>query len=118
VLIEEPSVAETKVILHNIKEKYEDHHNVSYTDEAIDECVIMADRYFPDKAQPDKSIDILDEVGATTNVDVKTPPRITELEEKKTELLKLLSKFEKLDIIFVRLIKAVSSKNYSNRILQ
>ena len=86
VVIEEPSVAETKTILHNIKERYEDHHNVTYTDEAIDECVNMADRYFPSKAQPDKSIDILDEVGASTNVDVKIPARITELEDKKTSL--------------------------------
>lgn len=86
VLIEEPTLEETITILKNIKDKYEDHHKVIYTDEAVEECVKMADRYISDRAMPDKAIDILDEAGATTNVNIDTPQNIKELEEKKEDI--------------------------------
>lgn len=88
VLVEPTTVEETKVILHNIKDKYEKHHRVKYTDEAIDECVKMADRYITDRAMPDKAIDILDEAGASTNITHELPDNIKKLENKKEEILK------------------------------
>jgi ATP-dependent Clp protease ATP-binding subunit ClpC len=86
VLIEEPSLDETIEILTNIKDKYEDYHKVTYTDEAIIECAKMADRYLTDRAMPDKAIDILDEAGAITNVDVDVPENIKELEKEKERI--------------------------------
>jgi ATP-dependent Clp protease ATP-binding subunit ClpC len=86
VLVDEPSYSETITILNNIKERYEDHHMVKYTDDAIDACVKLADRYMSDRAMPDKAIDILDEAGATTNINVETPEEIKELEAKKEEI--------------------------------
>jgi ATP-dependent Clp protease ATP-binding subunit ClpC len=86
VLIEEPTLDETKTILNNIKEKYEKHHKVKYTDEAIEECVKLSDRYIMDRSMPDKAIDVLDEAGATTNVGVEKPENIKELEAKKLEI--------------------------------
>jgi ATP-dependent Clp protease ATP-binding subunit ClpC len=86
VLVEEPTLDETKIILNNIKEKYEKHHKVKYTDEAIEECVKLSDRYIMDRSMPDKAIDVLDEAGATTNVGVEKPDNIKELESKKAEI--------------------------------
>ena len=86
VLIEEPTLEETKTILTNIKEKYEIHHKVKYTDEAIEECVKLSDRYIMDRSMPDKAIDVLDEAGATTNVSVEKPENIKELEAKRNEI--------------------------------
>lgn len=86
VLVEEPSLDETIVMLHNIKDKYEKHHRVKYTDEAIEECAKLAARYIMDRAMPDKAIDILDEAGASTNVGVEKPDYIRELEAKKNEI--------------------------------
>ena len=86
VLVEEPTLDETKTILFNIKEKYEKHHKVTYTDEAIEECVKLSDRYIMDRSMPDKAIDVLDEAGATTNVSVEKPDNIKELEAKKLEI--------------------------------
>ena len=87
VLVEEPTLEETKIILQNIKEKYEKHHNVIYTDEAIDECVKLSDRYIMDRAMPDKAIDVLDEAGAATNISLEKPQNIKDLEDKKAQLL-------------------------------
>jgi ATP-dependent Clp protease ATP-binding subunit ClpC len=86
VLIEEPTLDETKIILSNIKEKYEKHHRVKYTDEAIEECVKLSARYIMDRSMPDKAIDVLDEAGATTNISVEKPDNIKELENKRTEI--------------------------------
>jgi ATP-dependent Clp protease ATP-binding subunit ClpC len=86
VLIEEPTLDETKTILMNIKEKYEKHHRVKYTEEAIDECVKLSARYIMDRSMPDKAIDVLDEAGATTNVSIEKPDNIKELEAKKLEI--------------------------------
>ena len=87
VLVEEPTLEETKVILMNIKEKYEKHHKVNYTEEAIDECVKLSARYIMDRAMPDKAIDVLDEAGSITNVGVEKPDNIKKLEVKKLEII-------------------------------
>lgn len=93
VIVEEPSFDETVIILNNIKDKYESFHKVSYSDETIYECVKMADRYLTDRAMPDKAIDVMDEVGAATNIDIEVPTNIKELEEKLVKIIK-----EKLDV--------------------
>lgn len=80
VLIEEPTLEETRIILENIKDRYEEYHKVQYTPEAIDACVKMADRYISERAMPDKAIDILDEAGAITNVGMEIPKNIQKLE--------------------------------------
>jgi len=83
IMVEPTSIGETIEILQNIKEKYEDHHNVKYTDEAIEACVKLTDRYINDRNLPDKAIDAMDEAGSRihiTNMDV--PKEIIELENK------------------------------------
>lgn len=83
VLIEPPSVEETIQILNNIKSKYEDFHNVTYGDDAIDACVKLSDRYMTDRLLPDKAIDVLDEVGARVHLkNINVPQDIVELEKK------------------------------------
>jgi ATP-dependent Clp protease ATP-binding subunit ClpC len=91
VMIEEPNFEETIIILNNIKEKFEQYHKVQYSEEVILECVRLADRYINDRAMPDKAIDILDEVGAATNVSLEVPKEIVLLEEeiKQLDLKKL-----------------------------
>lgn len=86
VIVEPPSKEETLIILNNIKGKYEDHHKVNYTPEAIEACVKLADRYISDREQPDKAIDIMDEVGARMQVHIKPPQDILELEEKIADI--------------------------------
>ncbi|CAM6000064.1 unnamed protein product [Sphagnum balticum] len=86
VLVEEPTLAETKEILMNIKEKYEKHHRVTYTEEAIDECVKLSARYIMERSMPDKAIDVLDEAGATTNINIEKPEHIKLLETAKKEI--------------------------------
>ena len=83
VIVEPTTVEETIQILNNIKEKYEDHHNVEYTDEAIQACVKLTNRYMTERFLPDKAIDALDEAGSRvhiTNIDV--PKQILELEKQ------------------------------------
>ena len=87
VLIEPPSVDETIMILNNIKSKYEDFHNVTYNDEAIEACVKLSDRYMTDRLLPDKAIDVLDEVGARVHLkNINVPEEIVELEKKIEEV--------------------------------
>jgi len=89
VIIEQPSVEEAIEILNNIKNKYEDYHNVTYSHEAIEACVKMSDRYMTDKLLPDKAIDVMDEVGARKHIkNINVPENILEL-EKKIEDIKL-----------------------------
>jgi ATP-dependent Clp protease ATP-binding subunit ClpC len=81
VLVEEPSVEEAITILNNIKSKYEDYHNVSYSVDAITACVKLSDRYMTDRLLPDKAIDIMDEVGARVHLkNINVPDTIIELE--------------------------------------
>ncbi len=83
VIVEPPSVEDTITILNNIKSKYEDFHNVTYGDEAIDACVKLSDRYMTDRLLPDKAIDVLDEVGARVHLkNINVPQEIVELEKK------------------------------------
>lgn len=87
VMINPASVDESKQILMNIKEKYEDHHNVNYTDEAIAACVTMSERYISDRFLPDKAIDVLDESGARVHItNIHVPPNILDLEKKIEEI--------------------------------
>ena len=89
VIIDQPSVEEAIEILNNIKNKYEDYHNVTYSQEAIEACVKMSDRYMTDKLLPDKAIDVLDEVGARKHIkNINVPENILEL-ERKIEDIKL-----------------------------
>ena len=87
VIVEPTTVEETIEILNNIKGKYEEHHNVQYTDEAIEACVKLTNRYMTERFLPDKAIDALDEAGSRvhiTNIDV--PKQILELEKKLEEV--------------------------------
>lgn len=87
VLVEPPSAEEAIHILNNIKSKYEDFHNVDYTEEAINACVHLSDRYISDRHLPDKAIDILDEVGARTHLkNIHVPKYIEELETQIEEV--------------------------------
>ncbi|MFW6219177.1 MAG: Clp protease N-terminal domain-containing protein, partial [Bacteroidota bacterium] len=80
VMIEPTSAEETVEILNNIKERYEDHHNVMYTPEAIDACVKLTNRYITDRHLPDKAIDALDEAGSRVHIsNIRVPDRILEL---------------------------------------
>ncbi len=90
VIVEPTSVEETITILNNIKNKYEDHHNVIYTDEAIEACVKLTNRYMSERFLPDKAIDALDEAGSRvhiTNIDV--PKQILDLERQLEEVREL-----------------------------
>jgi ATP-dependent Clp protease ATP-binding subunit ClpC len=83
VMVEQPSVKETIEILTNIKSKYEDYHNVTYSDDAIDACVKLSDRYMTDRLLPDKAIDVLDEVGARVHLkNINVPEDVVALEKK------------------------------------
>ena len=87
VLVEPTSVEETIIILHNIKDKYESHHNVSYTDEAIEACVKLTNRYMTDRFLPDKAIDALDEVGSRVHItNINVPQNILHLEQELEEV--------------------------------
>lgn len=90
VIVEPTSVEETITILNNIKNKYEDHHNVIYTPEAIEACVKLTNRYMSERFLPDKAIDALDEAGSRvhiTNIDV--PKQILDLERQLEEVREL-----------------------------
>ncbi|MGB8703867.1 MAG: ATP-dependent Clp protease ATP-binding subunit, partial [Gillisia sp.] len=83
VIIEPTSIDETLEILNNIKPKYEEHHNVIYTPEAIDACVKLTNRYMTERFLPDKAIDALDEAGARVHItNIEVPKQILELEQK------------------------------------
>ena len=83
VLVDPTTVEETIEILNNIKSKYEEHHNVEYTDEAINACVELSDRYMNDRFLPDKAIDALDEAGSRVHItNIVVPENITHLEKQ------------------------------------
>ena len=83
VMVEATTVDETIEILNNIKSRYEDHHNVNYTPEAINACVKLTERYISDRYLPDKAIDALDEAGSRVHIaNINVPDRIVKLEEK------------------------------------
>jgi ATP-dependent Clp protease ATP-binding subunit ClpC len=83
IMVDPTSVDETIEILNNIKGRYEDHHNVVYTKEAIENCVTLTARYITDRYLPDKAIDALDEVGSRVHIsNINVPENIIKLEEK------------------------------------
>jgi ATP-dependent Clp protease ATP-binding subunit ClpC len=83
VLVEPPSIDDTIIILNNLKPKYEEYHNVSYNQEAIDACVKLSNRYITDRLLPDKAIDVMDEVGARVHLkNIDVPKNVLELEQK------------------------------------
>ena len=86
VVVDSPNKEETLKIITNVKDKYEEYHKVTYTPEVLEMCVNLADRYITDREFPDKAFDILDEVGARSQVDVKTPESIEILRQKAKEL--------------------------------
>ena len=94
VIVEPSSVEETIEILKNVRDKYEDFHKVNYSDEVIETCVKLADRYITDREFPDKAFDILDEVGARMQTELKIPEAIEELKKKAAEI-----KLQKMEVV-------------------
>ena len=94
VIVDASTVAETIQILKNVRDKYEDFHKVSYSDEVIETCVKLADRYITDREFPDKAFDILDEVGARMQTELKVPEAIEELKRQAAEI-----KNQKLEVV-------------------
>ena len=84
ILVEPTTADETLEILKNIKSRYEEHHNVTYTDEALQACVSLAKRYITDRSFPDKAIDVLDEAGSRTHLSNLSVPK--EIEDKEHEI--------------------------------
>lgn len=83
VMVDPPSVDETIQILNNIKSRYEEYHNVTYSDDALEACVKLSDRYITDRLLPDKAIDVLDEVGARVHLkNINVPQNILDLEKQ------------------------------------
>jgi ATP-dependent Clp protease ATP-binding subunit ClpC len=100
VMVEPTNIEETIEILNNIKERYEDHHNVIYTTDAINSCVMLTHRYITDRHLPDKAIDALDESGSRVHItNIKVPKNIEEIERSIEE-----TKNEK--------VKAVKNQNF------
>lgn len=90
IIIQPTTADETFLILQNIKSRYEDHHNVHYTDEALKACVSLTERYVSDRHFPDKAIDALDEAGARAHmVNIVVPPEIENQEKRIDEMIQL-----------------------------
>jgi ATP-dependent Clp protease ATP-binding subunit ClpC len=89
VIVNSSTKDETLQILKNVRDKYENYHKVKYSDEILQICVDLAERYITDREFPDKAFDILDEVGARAQVDVKNPEIIEELKKKAQEIRQL-----------------------------
>jgi len=94
VIVDPSTIVETIQILKNVRGRYETFHKVTYSDEVIEACVKLADRYITDREFPDKAFDILDEVGARMQTDIKVPEIIEELKKKASELKQL-----KIDVV-------------------
>ncbi|WP_430817465.1 ATP-dependent Clp protease ATP-binding subunit [Carboxylicivirga sp. RSCT41] len=100
VMVEPTSIEETVEILNNIREKYEDHHNVNYTPEAVEACVKLTERYISDRHLPDKAIDALDEAGSRVHIsNIVVPETILKIEND-------------IDEIKENKIKAVKAQNF------
>lgn len=94
VMVDGASPEETMIILENLKSRYEKHHKVNYSPESLEACVYLADRYITDREFPDKAIDIMDEVGARSQISVKLPEEIEKLKEEASQI-----KQEKIDVV-------------------
>jgi ATP-dependent Clp protease ATP-binding subunit ClpC len=102
VMIEPTSVEDTLKILKSIKGVYEDHHNVRYTDDALEACISLTNRYITDRHLPDKAIDALDESGSRVNISqIDVPEEITKLEDK-------------IDLVNVNKTKSVKTQKYED----
>ena len=110
VTIDPPNTNETIEILKNIKHVYEDHHNVTYSEECVELCVRLADRYISDRAFPDKAIDVMDEVGSMVQIEVKTPKSIESLKAQISEL-----KDEKIVVVKSQMYEKAASIRDSER---
>lgn len=89
IIVPQTTPEETLEILHNIKDRYEDHHNVTYSDEALEACVKLTERYVTDRSFPDKAIDVLDEVGSRVHINnISVPKEIEDQEEALAEVIK------------------------------
>lgn len=89
IIVPQTTIEETLEILHNIKDRYEEHHNVNYSEEALEACVRLTERYVTDRAFPDKAIDVLDEVGSRVHINnISVPKEIEEQEEALADLIK------------------------------
>ncbi len=89
VMVDATTPEETIQILDNIKDKYQDHHHVNYTEEAVKACVTLSDRYISDRYLPDKAIDVLDEAGARVHIsNINVPKQVVELEEQIEDIKK------------------------------
>lgn len=109
VMVDPTSIDETIEILHNIKGRYEEHHNVIYTDAAIDSCVKLTARYITDRYLPDKAIDALDEVGSRVHIsNINVPDSIIKLEEK-------IEKIKEEKIMAVKSQKFELAANYRDK---
>ena len=98
IMVSEPTYDETRIILNNLKERYEEYHNVKYTDEAIESCLKLSDRYITDRYFPDKAIDAMDESGSAVRINQETPQRILDLEDELEKVIKeKMEKVEKQD---------------------
>lgn len=87
IMVEPTSMEETTQILNNIKDKYEDHHNVTYTEDAVRACVTLSGRYITDKHFPDKAIDVMDEAGSRVHIsNIHVPKNIVSLEAQIEEI--------------------------------
>ncbi|MDN6280212.1 MAG: ATP-dependent Clp protease ATP-binding subunit [Psychroflexus sp.] len=87
IIVEPTSIEETVEILHNIKSKYEDHHNVLYSEEAIEACVKLTNRYMTDRFLPDKAIDALDEAGSRVHItNMNVPERLIKIEKELEDI--------------------------------
>ena len=89
VFVDPPSIEDSVEILNRIKDNYENYHNVSYTDEAIEACVLLSDRYLTQRELPDKAIDLLDEAGAKVHLSGSSVPGFLKEIEEKAEAIKL-----------------------------
>jgi ATP-dependent Clp protease ATP-binding subunit ClpC len=94
VIVDPSSVQETIEILKNVRDKYESYHKVTYSDEVIETCVKLAERYITDREFPDKAFDIMDEVGARMQTEVKIPEAIEVLKKAAADI-----KQQKLDVV-------------------
>ena len=107
VIVDPTTPEETLEILHNIKDRYEEHHNVDYTDEALEACVHLTNRYMSDRYLPDKAIDALDEAGSRVHItNIEVPKNIldleTDLEVIKSEKQEAISKQKFEDAASIR----------------
>ena len=96
IMVEPTTVDETVQILNNIKSKYEEHHNVKYSDKAIEEAVTLSDRYITDRFLPDKAIDVMDEAGSRVHLsNIIVPKEIVDLEAEIEKIRQFKNKVVK-----------------------